>query len=530
MLYSLPCRVGIVALLIGCATFAEAEQPANAEQLESPAWWLNRAVDYAKQIEDAESRSQANYKLTYALAQDGDFARALESASEVTKPQIRIHAFSRIAKLAHEKRDTATCDKALRIARAIAIPAKFAPSNMIRLYFELNRSDEAVTLAAAVPDRYQKRYAYQTVADEMAKEGRIDEAIAIICRHKPATSQDAGHASIAVACARVSRFEKAIELAEKVGKVRSRDSAYDTIAEKLIDAGRLNEGKAIALRIQDERRRSDRLAHHLLTSAKSKDGAKSIDAALAEAVAREEKVSLGMLKFAELVEQREIEKAEALIVSLVKIIEDSPREPQVSAFGTFDDSLAIAAVKAGYMETAVLLKDAGDEAGAEDRVAKALAAARAIKSPSISKSLLSAKLVRLQAELGDIEGARASAGLLDTDFGLSNMKGDLAASLILSGKVDEGLELAQEIDQQHYAHGTRRVATALISVERFDKLADYLPLIPDTGNDIRTFRAIAKELVKSGNVKRLDLLLSNHPSDAARTQACLGAYDQLRVK
>ena len=112
----------------------------------------------------------------------------------------------------------------------------------------------------------------------------------------------------------------------------------------------------------------------------------------------------------------------------------------------------------------------------------------------------------------------------------SNSKGDLAASLILSGKVDEGLELAHEIDPQHYAYGTRRVATALISVKRFDKLAGYLPLIPDTGNDIRAFRGIAQELVKSGNVKRLDLLLSSLPSDAARTHACLGAYDQLRVE
>jgi hypothetical protein len=86
------------------------------------------------------------------------------------------------------------------------------------------------------------------------------------------------------------------------------------------------------------------------------------------------------------------------------------------------------------------------------------------------------------------------------------------------------------INQQNYAYGTRRVATALISVKRFDKLADYLPLIPDTGHQVRTFREIAHELVKSGNVRRLDLLLSDHPSNAARTQACLGAYDLLRTE
>ena len=221
MLYSLPCRAGIVALLISCATLAEAKQPANTEQLQSSAWWLNRAVDYTKQIEDAEARSQANYKLTYALTQEGNFAGALQSASEVAKPQIRVYAFSRIAKFAHQREDKATCDKALRIAREIAISAEFVRTSMIRLYFELNRSDEAVTFAAAVPDRYQKRYAYQTVADEMAKQGRIDEALAIVSRHKPATSQDSGCASIAIACARASRFDQAVELAEKVEKTTS---------------------------------------------------------------------------------------------------------------------------------------------------------------------------------------------------------------------------------------------------------------------------------------------------------------------
>ena len=119
--------------------------------------------------------------------------------------------------------------------------------------------------------------------------------------------------------------------------------------------------------------------------------------------------------------------------------------------------------------------------------------------------------------------------LFDTDLMRSNAKGDIAAMHILSGEVDKGCELAQEIvEHENYAQGTQRVAAALIRVGRFDKLADYLPLIPDTGHDVRTFREIAYELVKSGNVRQLGLLLGNHPSDVARAHACLGAYDQLR--
>jgi len=533
MLCRLACRIAIPALLIGCATFAQAETAAGAEQWESSAWWLNRAVDYARKIEDAEARSHANYNLAYVLADKGDFDRALEAASEVIGPQVRVYAFGRIAKLAHEHEGKATCDKALQIARETAIPAQniSADAHMVRLYFELDRSDEAAAFAAALPGGPQKRYAYQVVADELAKEGRIDEAIAVVHDHKPATARDSGYASIAKACAETSRFDRAIELAEKVEKVKSRDAAYDYIAEKLICAERLTEGKAIALRIQDERKRFERLAHHLSASVKREQEAKSIDDAMAEAATREEKIAVGMLKLDELIEEREIEKAEALIVSLVKIVEDSPREPRVSKFGTFDDSLEIAKIKAGYLKTARLLKEAGDEAGAKDRVAKAIAAVEAVTSPSLGRVLLSSELVRSQAALGDREGAQASASLFETDLMLSNATSDVAAACILSGQVSQGMELAQDVVKQpNCAYGARRVATALIHVERFDKLAEYLPLVPDTGHDVRAFRGIAQELVKSGNVRRLDPLLANHPSDAARTQACLGAYDQLRAK
>lgn len=533
MLHPLSSRPVIAALLIGCASFAEAQQPAGDEQLMSSAWWLNRAVDYAKQIEDLPARGNAHYNLTYVFAQDGDFVRALQSASEVTEPQIRVYSFSRIAKLAHEKGDKATCDKALQVAREVAIPAENTQtdSHMIRLYFELNRPEEATTFAAALPTLFQRRCTYRNVADEMAKQGRIDDAIAVIGRHHPASWRDGSYASIARASATASRFDQAIALAAKIDKANVRDSAYDYIAEKLIDAERLDEGKAIALRIQDERKRSDRLADHLSASVKLEGTTKSIDAAMAAAATREEKTSIGMLKFAQLIEQRDVEKAEALMVSLVKLVEDSPREPQVSKFGTFDDSLQVATIKAGYMETARLLKEAGDEAGARDRVAKAIAAAKAIKSPGLGKMLLSARLVRAQAELGDPEGAQANTSLFDTDLMLASAKGDLAASYILSGNVDKGLELAQELTEgQNYAYGTQRVAIALIRAKRFDKLAEYLPLIPAAGHDVRTFRKIAHELVKSGNARLLDSLLGSIPSNAARTQACLGAYSQLRAE
>jgi hypothetical protein len=533
MPYPLVGRVGIVAIVIGSAAFADTGPPAGSEQRKSSAWWLGRAVDYAGRIEDVEARSHGHKMLAYALAHHGDFARALRAASEVIGPQIRVYAFGQIARRAHAGGDAAACEEALGITRESARIAAngHVHGYIIRLYFELERPDEAVTFAATVSDALQRRYAYRTVAEEMAKVGRIDEAIELIGRHTPAAWRDSGHASLARACATASRFDQAIELAERIEEPKYGDSAYDYIAEKLIAAKRLDEAMTIAMRIDDERRRAERLACQLAASVKPEEGVSSTESAMAEAVGREDRIAVGMLRLSELINQREVEKAEALIASLVQTIRDSRREPQVTKFGTYDDSLQIATIEGRYMDVARLLKEAGDEAAARQRVAKAIAAAEAIPSPGLGKMMLCAQLIREQAALGDPEGARASTRLLDTDLELSNSKGDVAAAYILAGEVDEGLALAREVvHEEHYAHGTRLAATALIEVKRFDELAEYLPLIPDRGHDVRTFRAIAKELVKAGEVERLDRLLGILPSAAARTQACLGAYDALRAK
>lgn len=508
-----------------------ADSQPTAEQLNSARWWLDRAVIFADQIEVGEDRSEAHYKLTFALARDGDFGRALVAATAVTNPQTQIYSFAFVAKLAHEKGDEETCTKALKIAREIAIPAQIGQTNghMIRLYYELGRGEEALSFADALPSQTQRLLAISDVAEELAKLGRVEEAMRVVRKYHPPNWIDSRRVAIAKACASKNHFDQAIALAEKVEAIDSRDNAYDRISELLIRAGHLERGKEIAERIDDKLQKSTRLAQHLSASVRSGAGGKSMDEAMKEASSRREKISLGTQQIDQHIKLKEIDPAEALIERLVQVVKESPEEAQTSKFGTFDDSLLIATIRAHYMETARLLKESGDEQAAKQRIDKAFAAAKAINSKGLGKSMLLSRLVQQLSALGDIAGAEALIDLQDSAFTQASSSGDVAARLILNGKVDEGLKKARTaVADRSSAYGTRRVAIALLTVKRYDELAHYMSNMPDAPDEVRAFREIAEEMVKRGHIDRLSGLLDKLPSDAARTQACLGAHDTLK--
>ena len=74
---------------------------------------------------------------------------------------------------------------------------------------------------------------------------------------------------------------------------------------------------------------------------------------------------------------------------------------------------------------------------------------------------------------------------------------DIAASLIHQGRVDEGLKMAREsVADRSMAYGTRRVAIALLTVKRYDELADYMARMPDGKHEVRAFREIERRRVR----------------------------------
>ncbi len=523
------------ALLSFCCFAFLISQTSSGQQPEDPQirssqWWLDRAASYAEKIVQQEDRSEAHYKLTYAFANRGDFGRALIAASAVNDPQLQVYSFSYVAKQAHQKGDQATCSRALKLARDVAIPAKIGQTNshMIRTYFELGRGDQALPMAKQLPHPTQRYHAMTNVAQELGKLGRVDEAIQIIRDHQPDTWLEVGYGEIAKACAQAKRFEQAIQLATQIQKPSTRDNAFDRIADLLIRAGQLDRGNEIAKKIEDPKKQSTRVAQYLKESAVSA-GTLSLENAMKTAATRTEKVTVGLAQVKKAIEGGDVEKAESTIQLLVEIVQESPEKPQVSKFGSFDDTLLVATIKANYMETARLLREKGDQQSALERAKRAFEAAKAIESQGLGKMMLASRLVQQLTALGDIEGAKELIATMDTPYTQATSSADVAASLILSGKVEEGLRMAEKsVGDRSKAYGTKRVALALFQVERFDELAKYMAQMPDGRHEVRAFREIAGEMVKSGYVQQVDALIDQLPSDAARSQACLGVHDTIQ--
>jgi len=500
----------------------------TAAQLKSADWWLQRAIKFADQVPAGEDRSEAHYKLTYALANKGHFGRAMTAASQVSEPQIRVYAFSYVAKKAQLAGDEATCTEALKIARAAATPAEIGQTNahMVRLYFDVGRSDEALPFANALPHPTQRLFAISNVVAGYAREGNVDRAMEIVRTALPATWLDSQQVTVVHALADGDHFDQAIALIEKIQERGSKDNAYGDVANKLADAGQVERARTLAAKITDQRRRGELLAQIATAAVKSGDG--SLAESFAKATTRQEKTSLGMLRIEELIKAKKVTEAEALIESLVRTIEQSPAEPQVSKFGTFDDGLVIATIKANYVDTARLLKKSGDEVAAKARVEKAVAAIKSVTSQGLGKMMLHQTIIRGLNELGETAVARELIQHQDTPYTRATSAGDIAAALIRQGKVAEGLQLANEsVADRSMAYGTQRVAIALLTVNRYDELADYLAGMPDNKNEVRAFREIAQEMVKIDQLEQLNHLIDKLPSAAARCQACLGAHDML---
>ena len=46
----------------------------------------------------------------------------------------------------------------------------------------------------------------------------------------------------------------------------------------------------------------------------------------------------------------------------------------------------------------------------------------------------------------------------------------------------------------------------MLTIERYDEMHRYVSQMPDSKQEVRAFRGIAQELVKTGNIDRLNAL------------------------
>jgi len=336
---------------------------------------------------------------------------------------------------------------------------------------------------------------------------------------------------MANACAREVRVEEVCELAGRLTNPVSRDNAYVNLVEALVSAGRLSDAAEFADRVSDPVRKA---AMHASITAKVVKGqsVETLESRIEDATTREEKLALYRELFTRLVEAGNVAEAEAVLESMVRTIEDSPREAQMSKFGITDDAGAIAGVRSKYLITAKLLAEKGDRKGSLLRIARARNAVMGMADEAgIVKSVSIATLVRSQIDLGDLDGARSTLSNIEQEFSRSIAATDLAVALVKSGDVKSAMEVAELITSPLVkGMAVGRVLSELVRAEEMALANEMMRKVGHSKEDVRAFRAVGGTMVDLDRGQELHRWLNEMRSNVARAHACIGAAETLQKK
>ena len=519
----------LLFILLLATAPAIAREALPLSELESSAWWLQRAVKHADGIADEGPRSYAHHQLTYVLAREGDLLEAARSAAKVTSPQHRLYGYSFVAKRASEVGDEARCQAALAEARRIALAGKiFMNSHLARLYCQLGRSAEAESFAAAISDQRQRQFTFSTIANELAGQGDLAAAERIADAHLSSSSIDYTRSRLASACAGALHVDDAEAILKKVRDPKYRDTPLQTLVTELTQVGRVEEARLFADRISDARKQAESRAVIAQHTAQAETTA-AIEQRFAVAKTREMKLALGNQLFDKLVAADEVERAEAVLENMVQFIRESPREAVRSKFGTFGDAGVIAGIKTKYLQTARLVEQAGDRDGARQRLVMASESVEGLPFEAGLGKIMHVKLlIRTQLLLGEFAAAQRTIDRLEGEFSRSNAAADLAVALIQSGDIARGLKTANLITAKEGRGAAKgQVAAALVRAGESDRAQQYLSNVGESNHEVRAFRKYGAEMIQLDRAADLSAGLVKLPSNAARSHACLGAAEQL---
>jgi hypothetical protein len=213
---------------------------------------------------------------------------------------------------------------------------------------------------------------------------------------------------------------------------------------------------------------------------------------------------------------------------MVAVINASPREPAISAFGKFGDDLAIASAKALHLEIAKALAKGGDHAEARQQIAKASEAIlHAPNEAGVGKTMLLTALVGAQIEVGELDAARQLVERLPENQSRTMASTALARALVKTGDIAGAVEVAKFITfEAGRGHSVGRITGDVIRAGDLDKAKSLLAGMGETSEDVQSYRDAGEAMIDTGLADDLDSWLPMMPSAAARAYACLGAAEK----
>jgi len=530
----LSSHVLLIAVMTACLTATAASD--EAKKRESADSWLDQAREHVNTIEDAKLLSDANHDLAYVLGRNDRLADAIGVAEKVLKAQKRVYAQTFVAKrhLAREQKDKYLAEMQ-RIER-FALKANresgniYIDSHLVRAYVESGHVAEATRFAGEIPDQYHRGHAIQSIAGELAKLGKLDDAYRVIAQ-SPVVHRQNANARIAYAVARTGNVDDVLTAIKRLTRDKQRDNTYSNLVKALVAADRLAEAEQYAKKIVNPIQRATAIG---LVSSKFSENEtiEALNARIAAADSREEKLALYQRLVDVHVEAGKIDEAESAIEAMVQVIETFPREAATSKFGVSNDEAAKAQAKSLYLKTAAFLTKRGDADAGRQRIAWARKAILEMPEASgLLKMMLVPTLIGAQIEAGDLVGARKTLDDIELDFSRSQAASRVAVALIKAKNHEMAVDVADRIT--HSTGKGRAVGAVAAEWIRGGQLGSAKTLLNKLGTsseDVEAYREVGKTMTELGRGGELQQWIAEMPTAAARVYACIGAAESFSKK
>lgn len=520
------------AIVVMTTATGSFHQAFGEEAAPSAAKWRAMAVDAIKTVEDDALRSQLWYEATYVFVRAGELDEALQAASSVAPPQQRIYAHAQVAKGFRDAGNAEAALAALDACRESVLGASAKERTdwigyMVRAYAEAGFIEEARELAAQMKKVWQRDNALQDIARIVAQAGDLDRARALLEAQEADDRQQAGLALMVASLASSRQTDEALAAAKSLETSESSDHAFQNLAEELTRTRRYAEAEQAAARIAAPATRQKAVGEIEAERIAEAD-AQTIESRITAAATREEKTPLYELLIKRLAADGEIEAAEEAVASMVAMIDASPREPAVSAFGKFDDQLALASAVALRLEIAKALAKSGDLDAARQQLAKVADAVLPLAPETgMGKSMLIMGLLKAQVETVDLDSARRLLEQLPAGHDRTLPATVVANALLDAGDIAGGVAVAQQIKPSRgRGHGVGSIAGKLIHAGELAGAKNLLASLGDGIEDVAGYRGAGEAMTATGRGAELVEWLPAMPSAAARAFACLGAAER----
>lgn len=554
-------KPGVGALLLLALSIQAAGAQVADTNSETSDALLQRAVEQADAIEDEKIRLAAQWKLVRPLIRSKWHDRAFDQAMKLQSgnPHTCMLSLSTIALDAAEREDFEREQRAFATAVSVNEQAKWMYTHIIvKMGFKLGRPlNSLIELAKKAPSG-RRDFAFADIRDWLARTDRVDEAYEVARTYLPRQSESTRHRTIGYSTSTVKHYDydakhdyfgQTIDVINRMQPGEDRDYVILSLVNNLtyvtgkdrVSEEHLRLATEWAEKIDNEARRGQ--ARRKVIQRKDSETVDELEKRIVEVELREEKSELLERLFQKLLSEERLEEAEKILPRKLAIIDEQPREKQVSAFGSYDDSdarndallnhergMAGALIKFGRLDEAKKRVDA------LERLPESRPRFLAMTPGSLRQSLL--------IRLGEYEELKK---LIEQQFpGEPERYPMMMASHFLeNGELDRALEQFEQVAGlpqervfppkkiNHFSATLHQgIAEKLIQQKRFDEAIRALSPIPEHERLVTPFEDFGRKLAKTEGLTIEDLLMwiDRLPHPTARLYATIGAWESLSAK